>query len=113
MKKSGFFCVKLSIGSLLCYTLSNNLCPRSLSKCLTLQDGPLHSNFFIQPKKGQLTVQHALVSPISNGIDVGCHFIPPLSHVHLDHGLSVYRKPFVGVHRHTEQSRIGLKNFEF
>ena len=55
-----------------------------------------------------LTGQHALVSSVRDGVDVGRDFVPPLVDVHLDRGLRVDGEPLVRVHGHAEQPRVSL-----
>lgn len=51
-----------------------------------------------------------MVGPVSNGVDVRRHLVPPLVDVHLDRGLGVNREPLIGVDRHAEETGVGLKN---
>ena len=56
-----------------------------------------------------LTLQHALVGPVSDGEDVRRHLVPPLVDVHLDGGLGVDGEAAVRVHRNAEEPGVGLK----
>lgn len=56
-----------------------------------------------------LTLQHVPVSSISDCIDVRWAFLPSSAFVHVNDLVCVNRQPFVWVHHHTEQSRVGLR----
>ena len=60
-------------------------------------------------KKKLLTVQHALISTVCNGVNVRSDFVTSFTNIHFYHRLCVDWEPFVGVDCHTKQPRIGLK----
>ena len=59
-----------------------------------------------------LTLQHAPVGRVGDGIDVGWHLVPLLALVHLNDLLRVDRQLLVGVHHHTEEARVRLQKRE-
>ena len=59
------------------------------------------------------TVHHLLISAIRDCEQMGWDFVPPLSDVHLDHGVGVNRVATVRVDHHAEQARIGLQKRSF
>lgn len=54
------------------------------------------------------TLQHVMVSIVSNREDVRRHLIPPLALVQVDDFLGVDGQPLVGVDSDAEQARVGL-----
>ena len=60
-------------------------------------------------KKQLLTVQHALISTVCNGVNVRSDFVTSFTNIHFYHRLCVDWEPFVGIDCHTKQPRIGLK----
>lgn len=55
-----------------------------------------------------LTAQHVVVGVICDGVDVRRSLGAPLAFVGSDHGGRVDGEPFVWIHRHTEEPRVGL-----
>lgn len=56
-----------------------------------------------------LTSQHVIVCIICDGVDVRRRLGAAFALVGGDHGGRVDRQPFVGIHRHTEEPRVGLR----
>lgn len=59
-----------------------------------------------------LTAQHVIVGIICDGVDVWRNLRAPLAFVGSHHRCGVDGKPFVWIHRHTEQPRVGLRKEE-
>lgn len=57
----------------------------------------------------RLTSQHVVVRVICDGVDVRRRLGAAFALVGGDHGGRVDRQPFVGIHRHTEEPRVGLR----
>ena len=55
--------------------------------------------------------KHGPVGDVSDGEHMGRHLVPLLALVDLDDLLGVDGKPLVGIHHHTEQSRVGLRGY--
>lgn len=64
------------------------------------------------PPAGPLTLQHAPVGRVSDGVDVGRHLVPLLALVHVDDFLRVDGQLLVGVDYHAEEARVCLQNRE-
>lgn len=61
---------------------------------------------------GMLTCEHELVGIVRNGENMWWDLLSFLATVASYHLWIVDWKPFVGIHSHTEQSRIGLQEDE-
>lgn len=55
-----------------------------------------------------ITLHHAPVRSVCNGVDVWRHLVSLLSFVHVDNLLRVDRQVFIGINDHTEQPRVSL-----
>ena len=60
----------------------------------------------------RLTLQHAPVGRVGDGVDVGWHLVPLLALVHLNDLLWVDGQLLVGVHHHAEEARVRLRKRE-
>lgn len=59
-----------------------------------------------------LTLQHAPVGRVGDGVDVGRHLVPLLALVHVDDLLRVDGQLLVGIDHHAEEARVRLPNRE-
>lgn len=59
-------------------------------------------------KKCFVTLHHAPVGGVGDGIDVRGHLVSLLALVHVDYVLSVDGQVFVRVDHNTEETRVGL-----
>lgn len=57
-----------------------------------------------------LTLHHASVSRVSDGVDVGWHFMPLFALVHVNDLLRVDGQVLVGVYDDTEEARVCLQS---
>lgn len=69
---------------------------------------PTNPPLLLWCNRAMLTLQHVMVSVISDGEDVGWHLISPLALVHVNDLLGIDGQSLVGIHSHTEKSRVGL-----
>lgn len=61
---------------------------------------------------GRLTLQHAPVGRVGDGVDVRRHLVPLLALVHFDDLLRVDGQLLVGIDHHAEEARVRLPNRE-
>ena len=59
-----------------------------------------------------LTAQRAIVGIVCDGVDVCRRLGAAFAFVVSDHRSCVHRQPFVWIHRHIEEPRVGLKRQE-
>lgn len=59
-----------------------------------------------------LTAQHVVIRVVCDGVDVRRRLGAPLALVGGDHGGGVDGQPLVWIHRHTEESGVGLRKEE-
>lgn len=78
-----------------------------LSVCLYRQAQRLKST-----QAASLTAQHVVIRVVCDGVDVRRRLGAPLALVGSDHGGGVDGQPLVWIHRHTEESRVGLREEE-
>lgn len=62
-----------------------------------------------RPGPASLTAQHVVVGVVCDGVDVRRRLRAPLAFVGGDHGSRVDGQPLVGVDRHAEEARVGLR----
>lgn len=55
------------------------------------------------------TLQHAAISRLRYGVDMGRHLMPLLATVHVHDGLGVDGQVLVGVDHHAKESRVCLR----
>lgn len=63
----------------------------------------------VQPLLGLLTLKHAPVGCVCDGVDVRWHLMPLLALVHVDDLLRVDGQVFIGVDHHAEEARVCLQ----